>query len=79
MIKVKRHKDSKVFTTGMSKNESIFEMHFCTSYIQVMIQEYDGDGKLWRGEIICAPVGAAPSCIDLIATQHDDSGEFVAA
>ena len=79
MIKVKRHKDGKVFTTDMSENESIFEIHFCTSYTQVMIQEYDGDGKLQQGEIICEPAGTTPNCIDLIATQHDDSGEFIAA
>ena len=76
MIKVKRHRDDKVFTTDMSESEGIYEMHFCTSYTQVMIQELDESGRLQSKEIICEPVGTEPNCIDLIATQDDDTGEF---
>lgn len=77
MISVKRDKDKKVFTTDMSKDEGIYEMHFCTSYTQVMIQELDEDGKLTDKEIICAPVGTEPNWVDLIATQDDDTGVFL--
>lgn len=77
MIRVKRHIDGKVFDTDMSKHEGIYEMHFCTSYTQVMIQESDDGGKLQDKEIICAPVGTKPCQIDLIATQEDDTGEFI--
>ncbi|AFT66179.1 hypothetical protein Q91_0139 [Cycloclasticus sp. P1] len=63
----------------MSKEEGIYEMHFCTSYTQVMIQELDEDGKLTSGEIICLPEGTKPNWVDLIATQNDDTGVFVQA
>ena len=78
MIKVKRNSDEKVFTTDMSKDEGIYEMHFCTSYTQVMIQELDENGKLTSKEIICNPVGTTPSPIDLIATQEDETGVLYA-
>ena len=78
MIKVKRDKDGKVFSTDMSQEEGIYEMHFCTSYSQVMIQELDDEGKLTNGEIIiCHPVGTEANWIDLIATQDVDTGAFV--
>ena len=77
IIKVKRSKDGKIFTTDMSENEGIYEMHFCTSYTQVMIQEMNGDGVLQEGEIICLPEGTEPNWIDEIATQEDDTGAFV--
>jgi len=79
MIAVKRHRDGKVFTTDMSKDDGIYEMHFCTSYTQVMIQEADDEGRLKNSEIICKPVGTEPNWVDLIATQDDDTGEFVFA
>lgn len=77
MIKVKRHKDGKIFTTDMSKDDGIYEMHFCTSYTQVMIQEAGEDGKFQSKEIVCPPVGTTPNPIDMIATQGDDTGEFL--
>ena len=77
MITVRRDKDKKEFTTDMSKEEGIYEMHFCTSYTQVMIQELDEDGKLTSGEIICPPEGTKPNWVDLIATQNDDTGVMV--
>ena len=77
MITVKRDRDNKIFTTDMSKDEGIYEMHFCTSYTQVRIQEFDENGKLAIGEIICEPVGTKPNWVDLIGTQDDDTGIFV--
>lgn len=79
MIKVKRDRDGKVFTTDMSQDEGIYEMHFCTSYTQVMIQELNEEGRLTNSEIICEPVGTKANWIDLIATQDDDTGTFVGA
>ncbi len=77
MIKVKRNSDGKIFTNDMSKKESIYEIHFCTSYTQVMIQEEDENGELKSKEIICDPVGTKPNPIDLIATQDDETGSFI--
>jgi len=77
MIKVKRHKDGKIFTTDMSIDDGIYEMHFCTSYTQVMIQETNKEGKLQSKEIICKPIGTKPNWVDLIAIQDDDTGEFL--
>jgi len=78
VIKVKRHKDGKCFTNDISKNECIYEIHFCTSYTEVMVQEVDSEGNLRDKQIICQAVGGTESdWIELIATQDDDIGEFV--
>lgn len=77
MISVKRDRDGKVFTNNMSAKESIYEIHFCTSYTQVKVQELDEDGNLKSLDIICNPEGTKANCIDLIATQNDDTGTFV--
>lgn len=76
MIAVRRDRDGKIFTIDMSKDECIYEMHFCTSYTQVRVQEADEKGKLQSKDIICLPVGSTPSSLDLIATQDDDTGEW---
>jgi hypothetical protein len=77
MIRVKRDRDGKIFTSDMSAKESIYEIHFCTSYTQVRVQEIDEDGKLKSLDIICKPEGTQASWTDLIATQDDDTGAFV--
>ena len=77
MIAVKRNRDGKVFSSDMSKDECIYEIHFCTSYTQVMIYEVDENGDLKEGEIICDAVGTRPCPLDLIATDGDDRGEFI--
>lgn len=77
MVKVKRYSDGKIFTNDMSKRESIYEIHFCTSYTQVMIQEEDENGKLTNKDIICSPIGTKPNLVDLIATQEDETGGFI--
>lgn len=77
MIKVKRNSDGKVFTNDMSEREGIYEIHFCTSYTQVMIQEEDESGKLESKAIICDPVGTKQNPVDLIATQDDEAGIFI--
>ena len=77
MISVKRDGDGKIFTSDMSAKESIYEIHFCTSYTQVKVQELNEDGKLKSIDIICKPVGTNASWVDLIATRDDDTGTFV--
>lgn len=77
MIKVKRNSDGKVFTNDMSERESIYEIHFCTSYTQVLIQEDGDDGILTSKDIICESMGTSPNPLDLIATQDDETGMFI--
>lgn len=74
MISVKRNKDGKIFTTDMSARDRIYEMHFCTSYTQVMIHEEVEGGFSMSKEIICPAFGTNPNPIDLIAIQGDDTG-----
>lgn len=74
MISVIRDKDKKVFTTDMSKEECIYEMHFCTSYTQVLVQEFNKNGWLDKDEIICPPVGTKPHWVDQIAILNCDTG-----
>lgn len=73
-ILVKRHKDKAVFSSDMSSKKTITEIHFCTSYTQVFVQEDLGDNKFNHAEIICEPIGSKPNWIDLIAIQNDDTG-----
>jgi hypothetical protein len=56
---------------------AFYEMHFCTSYTQVLIQEEGENGSLESKEIICEPVGSNPNPIDLIAVQNDESGTLI--
>ena len=76
MISVKRTRDGKVFTSDMSKSDGIYEIHFCTSYTEVMIQE-EIEGNLVSERIICEPVGTKASFVDLIAIKDDDLGVFI--
>jgi len=77
MIQVIRTKDGKIFTSDMSKFENIIEIHFCTSYTQVIIQEKDEDNKLQLKDIICNPIGTESDFIDMIAVQSNDVGKFI--
>jgi len=77
MIAVKRDRDGKVFSNDMSEKESIYEIHFSTSYTQVKVQELDENGGLVSCDIICRPFGARVNWVDLIATQPDDTGFFL--
>lgn len=77
MIKVKRERDGKVFTTDMSKEECIYEIHFCTSYTQVVFYEVDDEGNRVTRYVICDPVGTKGSPFDLLAIQGEDSGTFI--
>lgn len=77
MITVKRDRDGKLFTSDMSEKESIYEIHFCTSYTQVKIQELNESGELKSMDIICHTEGSKPNFVDLIATQDDDTGTLL--
>lgn len=79
MIAVKRHRDGKIFTSDMSQKDCILEIHFCTSYTQVIVQELSCESKNTTADIICEAIGVEVNLIDLIATQEDDDGEFITA
>ena len=78
MIKVKRNRDGKIFTNDMSQEDCIYEIHFCTSYTQVLVRE-KVDGFFTDKEIIIKPIGTEPcSFFDMIAVGKDDDwGEWV--
>lgn len=76
-ISVKRDSDNKVFTTNMSDTESIYEIHFCTSYTQVKVQELNESGELISKDIICPPIGTVGNFVDMIAVQNDDTGIII--
>jgi hypothetical protein len=78
MIKVKRKRDEKIFDIDMSKTEVIYEMHFCTSYTQVKIQEWSESGKLESKDIFIKSIGMKENPIDMLAFDGDeDWGEFI--
>ena len=72
-IVVTRDSDKRVFSSDMSGDDSIIEIHFCTSYTQVVVQEMI-EGKGVCHDIICPPLGSTPNPIDFIATQGDEIG-----
>lgn len=75
MIIVTRDSDKKQFTSDMSSDEGICEIHFCTSYTQVKVQERtETTGQFAERDIICPPIGTEPSWLDEIAVQGDDTG-----
>lgn len=77
MIQVKRLKDGKIFTNDMTEKESIYEIHFCTSYTQVLVQEEDPYGNLKRKDIICPAIGIVPTWEDLLSIRFNDEGVFL--
>ena len=77
LITVKRDSDGRVFTSDMSQDDLILEIHFCTSYTQVVVQTKAEDGKFPTAEIICPPIGTVANPIDLIATQGDETGVLI--
>ena len=77
MIKVKRNHDGKVFTSDMSKDDCILEIHFCTSYTQVICYELDEDGSLQQIDIICPADCTEMGLVDGIAVADSDWGRFI--
>ncbi len=76
-IKVKRFADGKIFSNIMFEEDTIIEIHFSTSYTQVVVQESIGDGEYKCKDIICPALGANGSWVDNIAIQDSDFGEFI--
>lgn len=78
LIKVKDSK-GKVFSNDMSQFECIIEIHFCTSYTQVVVQEKDDeeDKTIYRDIII--PIkndNELEQAIDFIAVKSDEIGSW---
>ena len=77
MIKVKRHRDGKVFTSDMSAKESIDEINFHKEYTQVLAYELKDDGKVGYSEIFCKPDGTSPEWYITELQGVEDTGEFI--
>lgn len=76
MVTVKRTHDNKLFTSNMSNDESIYEIHFCTSYTQAKVYEIIDDKRISK-DIICPAIGTVCGLVDAIAIQDDDTGVFI--
>jgi hypothetical protein len=76
IIKVKRHWDGKIFTSDMSDpyGDVIIEIHFCTSYTQVIVQDKEEKQAV---SIMILDEGTKPSIIDTFAIQGIGTGSFV--
>ena len=76
IFKVQRHRDGKVFTSDMSNpyGDVIIEIHFCTSYTQVIVQDKEEKQAV---NIMILNEGAKPSIIDTFAVEGIDTGSFV--
>ena len=79
LIKVK-DKEGNVYTSDMSKenDKSILEMHFCTSYTQVIVQDtiIDENGKtIYPEKDIIIPLEGG-NWVDMIAVDEDEIGEW---
>ena len=61
----------------MEADECIYEIHFSTSYTQLLIMEEDDEGNQFGNVIICEAIGTKPSPLDMIAVSDSDWGEFV--
>lgn len=73
LIRVRRESDGKVFSSDMREDNVIYEMHFCTSYTQVFVQEADG---IYLG-LCCPPIGTNPSWWDMVVMQDVEKGVFL--
>lgn len=77
MIKVRREVDGKIFTSDVSTEEGIYEMHFSTSFTQVRVQEFDCNGKIVHKDIFCQPDGSEPDGWDFRGVKHNQVGSFI--
>ena len=81
-IEVKDKQTGKVYSNdfGVDHGQSILEIHFCTSYTQVVVQDVIpvGDKLSYPAKsLILPPLGSKPNPIDLIATDGDHEGEWI--
>ena len=79
LIKVRDSK-GKVFSNDMSNFECIIEIHFCTSYTQVVVQEKDTETNKTINRDIVIPIeneNSIEQAIDMIAVKTDEIGGVV--
>lgn len=88
LIQVRNKENKKIYSSDMSADnkQSIIEIHFCTSYTQVIVQDQveeidfltkDTKIKFPTTDLILPPIGSTPNWIDEIATQGNHTGEWV--
>jgi hypothetical protein len=81
LIQVKENATDIIYDNDMSKDKhSILEIHFCTSYTQVVVQDKieEGGQILYpKHSIIIPPLNSRPNWIDEIATQGDNAGIWI--
>ena len=80
LIKVKDNQSGEVYTNEMDSDKCILEIHFCTSYAQVKVQDVINEsGKMSypTHDIILPPLKGMVNWVDLIATQNDNVGEWL--
>lgn len=80
-LKVRDLKTNTIYSSNMSDNNKhcILEIHFCTSYTQVVVQDEveEAGGKVYPShDIVLPPIGSEVNWVDLIATQEDNQGEW---
>ena len=79
LIKVK-DKEGNIYTNNMSKSndKSILEIHFCTSYTQVVVQDTivnDEGVTIYSEKDIIIPL-ENPNWADMIAVDDNEIGEW---
>ena len=82
LIRVRDDVTGKIYSNDMSENNdlSILEIHFCTSYTQVEVQDKinNGKGLEYPTHTICIqPLGTKPNWVDLIAIQDSNAGSWI--
>ena len=78
LIKVRDSK-GKVFSNDMNNIECIIEIHFCTSYTQVIVQEKDLETDKTITRDIIIPIendSVLEQTIDMIAIKSDEIGSW---
>lgn len=82
LIKVK-DKQGNIFSTDMTDKRCIYEIHFCTSYTQFLVQEeyVDENGKKkYKHKSIVVPAKKTwdlETALDFIAVNEEELGEII--
>jgi hypothetical protein len=82
-IKVKDTNTGVIYSNDMAKGNkhTILEIHFCTSYTQVKVQDEEVNevgGNCWpKHDIIIPSELSKVNWVDMIAVQNDPIGEWV--
>lgn len=84
MSEIKVWSEGEVYSNDMSLSNDnvILEIHFCTSYTEVIVQKksIDGDGTIIypTHTIIIPPEGSRPHWVDLVAVKDCKKGKWIA-